>query len=76
MNYAFEHDTDPETITVFDSKEDGLNALKNYENSCVLREGFAGSFYQIEAYALEENEYDDDDELIGGNNIYTAADLK
>lgn len=72
--FASSKDTDPELIKVFESKTDGLSALAFYQNICEKVEGFAGSFYQVTAYGLEENEYDDDDEWIGGGNMWCADD--
>lgn len=74
FEFTLENDADAETIKVFENKTDALSALALYQNICEKVQGFAGSFYQITAYGVEENEYDEDDEWIGGGNMWSADD--
>ena len=65
--YAIEHDSDPVEIRVYsdDKIDQAKKDLANYQNTCEPVQGFAGSFYQIEAYVLEYAEVDADGDYTG-----------
>lgn len=74
FRFANENDTDAETIKEFKTKEEALSALALYTNVCNKVEGFAGSFYEVIAYAVEKNEYDEEGEWIDGGDMWSADD--
>lgn len=70
--YAIEHDSAPVEIRVYpiDKIDQAKSDLANYQNTCEVVKGFAGSFYQIEAYVLEYAEVDSDGDYISDRIDY------
>ncbi len=54
----------PELIASFDSEEEAKNELKKYRTHIYEYSGIVESFYLVEEYCIEENEYDEDDDMI------------
>ena len=66
---------DKEDVTSFVTKEEALEALSWYRNSYTLYSGGAiGLFFDVEEFAIEENEYDDDGEFVSGGDVLATAD--
>ena len=76
VKYAIEHDTDPEEIELFRNKQAALKAFEQYKGNdvCEVIQGFAGAFYQVTAYVVEEYEADEDGEFIEGSDYYSSTD--
>ena len=63
-------DQEPEVIKSFESKEDALRELNKYQSEIQIHYGNAGKFYSVTEYYVEENEYDEDGEWIGGGDVW------
>ena len=78
FNFALANDTDPEIIKEMDltpeNREAAQKWLANQRNTCEKISGFAGSFYQIEAYGIEYFEADEDGEFVEGSDYEPAED--
>ena len=63
---------DPETIKSFDTLEDAKEELKKYQTS--IRELNNGmTYFLIEEYMVEENEYDEDGEWTAGGDVWAIT---
>ena len=63
---------EPETIKSFDTLEDAKEELKKYQTS--IRELNNGmTYYLIEEYMGEENEYDEDGEWTAGGDVWAIT---
>lgn len=57
-------------IKPFENKEDALRELKKYQSEIRTIYGNAGKGYSVTEYYVEENEYDEDGEWIGGGDVW------
>ena len=63
---------EPETIKSFDTLEDAKEELKKYQTS--IRELNNGmTYFLIEEYMVEENEYDEDGEWTAGGDVWAIT---
>ncbi len=62
-------DPEPTTLKRCDTKEEAEKALKDCTTSIRELKGASGTFYAVEEYCIEENEYDEDDEWVSGGDI-------
>jgi hypothetical protein len=60
------YDVDPEKIASFGTKEEAEKELKKYKTDVCT----SGSLFTVEEFSIQENEYDEDDEWIGGGDIW------
>lgn len=67
----------PEILKSFDNKVDALNELKNCQSYIREVQGFRGSWYEVEEYYVQENEYDDEvpAEWINGGDIWEFSNM-
>lgn len=74
FDFAFD-DSSPEEIKKYsiDEKEQALADLAKYTSTCEVMEGFAGSYYSVNAYALEFYEEDEDGDYIDGSDFEPAS---
>ena len=63
---------DKEWESSFDTKEEALEALSWHRNSYELCHCGIGFFFAAEEFAVEENEYDDDGDLVASTLLATA----
>lgn len=56
------YDVDPEKIASFGTKEEAEKELKKYKTDVCA----SGSLFTVEEFSIQENEYDEDGEWIGG----------
>lgn len=63
----------PNTIASFETLEEAREELKKYQSEACYCQGFACGFYKVTEYYIEENEYNDDGEWIGGGDIWDFA---
>lgn len=67
-----EKDQNPEIIISIDSLEEARKQLEKYKSSiCKM-----GSVFQITEYYIEENEYGEEHEWIGGGDIWNFSEMK
>lgn len=59
------YDVDPEKIASFGTKEEAEKELKKYKTDVCA----SGSLFTVEEFSIQENEYDEDGEWIGGGDI-------
>lgn len=59
-------------LVAFDTEAEAMEALKGYQNHYTLLSSAAGSFFDVEEFVVEANEYDDDGEFIGGDVVELA----
>ncbi len=59
-------------LTAFDTEVEAREALKAYQNHYTLLSGAAGSFFDVEEFVVEANEYDDDGDFVGGDVLEIA----
>lgn len=52
---------EPELIESFETKEEALEAIKNYKSSIRRLSNAGMTYYLVEEYYIEENLYDDED---------------
>ena len=57
---------DPEKIASFGTKEEAEKELKKYKTDVCA----SGSLFTVEEFSIQENEYDEDGEWIGGGDIW------
>ena len=67
---------DPEQIKSFDTLEEAREVLKKYETSIRKLSNHSLSYYKVEEYMIEENEYDEDGEFISGGDIWGVTKMK
>lgn len=67
-------DGEKERLAAFDTEAEAVEALKGYQNHYTLRPGAAGSFFAVEEFMVEENEYDGAGEFVSGGDILDIAD--
>lgn len=60
------YDVDPEKIASFGTKEEAEKELKKYKTDVCA----SGSLFTVEEFSIQENEYDEDGEWIGGGDIW------
>lgn len=60
-------DSEPQLIKSFDDKEEALEELKKYETSVRALSDAIGTYYLVEEYYVEENEYDEEGWISGGD---------
>lgn len=60
-------DCDPELIRSFDNKEEALSELQNYKSDIRELKGNLGTYYQVTEYYVQENTYDEDGFVEGGD---------
>jgi hypothetical protein len=65
----------PETLESYEDKAAALEALKKYESEVYKTSGRIGTLYLVTEYYVEENEYDEDGEWIGGGDVWAFAPL-
>ncbi len=58
------HTDYPELIASFNSEEEARKEFENYKTHIYKYSGVVGPFYWVEEYCIEENEYDEDDDMI------------
>ena len=63
------YDVDPEKIASFGTKEEAEKELKKYKTDVCA----SGSLFTVEEFSIQENEYDEDGEWIGGGDIWMRA---
>ena len=66
---------EPEVINSFEKKDDALRELKNFKSEVQRLSGPAGTYFSVTEYCVEENEYDEDGEWIGGGDIWEISKL-
>lgn len=60
------YDVEPEKIASFVTKEESEKELKKYKTDVCT----SGSLFTVEEFSIQENEYDEDGEWIGGGDIW------
>ena len=78
FNFALANDIDSEIIEEMEltpeNKEKAIRWLRTKRNTCKEVNGFAGSFYQVEAYGIEYFEVDENGEFVEGSDFDGAKD--
>lgn len=64
---------EPEVLESFDTKEEALEALKEYKSSYERMDGYHAPYYIVEEVYVEENIYDEDGEWIEGGDVWEFA---
>ena len=72
---TLERDQSPEIIKAFNSKEEALEELKNYNSKKVYMKGNVYNYYIYTEYYIEQNEYDDENEWISGGDVWEYSQL-
>lgn len=65
----------PEILESFDNEYDAVKELSKYNSTVEEMRGNTGTYYIVTEYYVEENEYDEDGEWVGGGDIVTFAKL-
>lgn len=66
---------EPEVLESFDTKEEALEALKEYKSSYERMDGYHAPYYIVEEVYVEENVYDEDGDWIDGGDVWRVADF-
>lgn len=66
---------EPETIKLFDNKEDALKELQKYKSS-IAKHTYNGTIYVVEEYYVEENTYDEDGEWLEGGDVWEFSQME
>lgn len=64
---------EPEKLESFDTKEEALKALANYQSKVRELSGHLGIYYEVTEYYIEENDYDEDGEWVSGGDIHAFS---
>lgn len=65
---------DPVTVARYDTLEEAQAKLKEFKTD--IRENhYNGTFYTVDEYYIEENEYDEDDEYFIGGLVYDFSEM-
>ena len=67
-----QEELDSEIIATFTDKKTALEELEKYSSS--IRE--MSGYFLVEEYYVEENEYDESNEWIGGGDIWEFSEMK
>lgn len=57
----------PDVMKSFDNLEDALESLKGYTSSIFEQTASTGRYYTVTEYYVQENEYDEKGEWVGGD---------
>lgn len=66
---------EPETIKLFNNKEDALKELQKYKSS-IAKHTYNGTIYVVEEYYVEENTYDEDGEWLEGGDVWEFSQME
>ena len=69
-------DQHPHLIKSFDDKEEALEELKKYETTVRTLSDALGTYYLVEEFYVDEHEYDEDGEWIGGGDVWEYSKIK
>ena len=68
-------DQEPEMMESFDSLEAAREALKKYQSEVEELRGGAGTFFGVTEYYIQNAEYDEDGDWIGGGDVWDFSPL-
>ena len=73
---ANQDDCESKLIKSFDSKEDALKELEQYESNIYKFENNGMTFYEVTEYFVEEVECNEDGEWVAGGDIWGFSKMK
>lgn len=66
----------PIIIKVFETKKDALDMLKSYKTDIRELNCSAGTYFEVNEYYVEENEYDDDGEFVKSDGVLEFSSIE
>lgn len=66
------YDVEPERLEEFESLEKAEEELMKYETEI----SESGGLFSVTEYMIQENEYDDEDEWIGGGDVWSFSKME
>lgn len=68
-----QRDLEPELIKSCENKDEALDELGQKESEIVKLSGGTGTFYSVTEYFVQENDYDEEGDWIGGGDVWAFS---